>query len=277
MPIAEAERLATSYLRLADRLLPGRIEGFYLTGSTALGAFDADRSDIDFVAVVDGDLSARELGRLRIVHALSGGVTLAREVARGNLGLPETCNGSYLRASDLTRPVSNIEPLASHTGPRFSVGRAFDVNPVMWKVFAERGVALRGPTPDALGLVPQPELLRSWNLDNLDSYWTRWAETGLRRRRLTPRRRSIRWAVAWGALEPPRLHHTVATGEVISKEAAGKYALDTFDRSFHPVITEALAYRRGEPLVVAAGDAPTRLRRTCELVLEVVRSAHRLP
>ena len=40
------------YLRLADRLLPGMITGFYVTGSVALGAYRPGRSDIDFVAVL---------------------------------------------------------------------------------------------------------------------------------------------------------------------------------------------------------------------------------
>ncbi|MGO9905955.1 MAG: hypothetical protein ACLP4R_19390 [Solirubrobacteraceae bacterium] len=42
-----------------DRELPGRIEGFYVVGSTCLGAFRSDRSDVDFVAVIaDGGLDA---------------------------------------------------------------------------------------------------------------------------------------------------------------------------------------------------------------------------
>ena len=214
---AGAAPLAARYLGLADRLLPGRIEGFYVVGSAALGAFDPDRSDVDFIAVVDGDLTRDELRRLRRVHVLSTLSSFGRQVARGHPAMPETCNGAYVRASELTRPVSEIVPLASHTGMRFEVGQGFDVNPVMWKVLAERGITLRGPGPDALGLRPQPELLRPWNLDNLDGYWTTWAENGMRHHRLDPVLQSTRWTVAWGVLGPPRLHHTIATGEVISK------------------------------------------------------------
>ena len=42
-----------AYLRLAERLLPGRVVGFYLVGSAALGSFRPGRSDIDFIAVMD--------------------------------------------------------------------------------------------------------------------------------------------------------------------------------------------------------------------------------
>jgi len=48
-----ARGIAARYLALADRLLPERIQAFYLVGSTALGAFRDGRSDVDFVAVVD--------------------------------------------------------------------------------------------------------------------------------------------------------------------------------------------------------------------------------
>ena len=68
-------RLAGRYLRLADRLLPGRIAAFYVVGSAALGAYRAGRSDIDFVAVLDRPLTPAEIGRLRIVHVLSGSVS----------------------------------------------------------------------------------------------------------------------------------------------------------------------------------------------------------
>lgn len=45
MTIGEAEHGAMAYLRLADRLLPGRVVGFYLVGSAALDSFRPGRSD----------------------------------------------------------------------------------------------------------------------------------------------------------------------------------------------------------------------------------------
>ena len=72
-----------------------------------------------------------------------------------------------------------------------------------------------------------------------------------------------------GCTRRARLHHTIATGDVISKEAAGEYALDVFDARWHPVIYEALAYVRMEPnrLRVSADE---RSRLTSEFVLHVV-------
>ena len=253
----EAERVVSRHLRLADRLLPGRVHGFYVVGSTALGAFRAGGSDVDFVAVLDRRLARDELRRLRLVHVMSGGAAAVRALGRGQVMLPGTPNGVYVAADDLTRPVSAIVPVASHTGH-------------------DCGIAVRGPAPGTLGLDPEPETLRAWNLRNLDGYWRPWAERILAGR-IGVRWRHPRWPTAWGVLGAPRLHRTIATGEVVSKEAAGELAVDTFDAAWHPIIREALAYWRGQPAGAAFPDGRSRTRRTAEFVLEVVRSAHDLP
>jgi hypothetical protein len=77
-------------------------------------------------------------------------------------------------------------------------------------------------------------------------------------------------------LGAPRLHYTIETGEVISKETAAEYALDTFDNEWHPIIKEGLAYWRGESTDPAFSDVRIRARRTSEFVLEVCRSASEL-
>lgn len=66
-------------LREADRLLPGGgIIGCYAVGSAALGAWLPGRSDIDFIAVVDGDISDRESRRLRVMHAIGNATAAGR-------------------------------------------------------------------------------------------------------------------------------------------------------------------------------------------------------
>ena len=263
------------YLRHADRLLPGRVTGFYVVGSTALGASRAGRSDVDFVAIVDRGLDAGEVRRLRALHAVTAGGSALRAAGRGQVDVPGTCNGVFVAESDVARPVTEITPIASHTGHEFSLGSGFDVNPVMWKVLAERAITVRGPAPETLGLQPQPELLRPWNLENLDAYWRRWAERLQRRPGVRARLRP-RWTTSWGVLGAPRLHCTIATGEVVSKDAGGVYALDVFDRAWHPIVREGLAYWRGGPPDPAFRDLATRARHTAGFVLEVVRSAKEL-
>ncbi len=52
----------------------------------------------------------------------------------------------------------------------------------------------------------------------------------------------LQWCVPGVA----RLHYTIATGDITSKSGACRYALSTFPITWHAVINEALALRRGE-------------------------------
>ena len=274
------EAAVERYLAVADRFLPGRIVGFHVVGSVALGTYRRARSDIDFVALVDHRLDTSELHRLRAVHIATAVRMGAGELARRRRpGVPGVCNGAFVVADDVATPVTEITPVASHSGHDFHVGRAFDVNPVVWKTLAEHGITVRGPAASALGVDPQPERLAAFNRANLDGYWRQTAEQVRRssgrslRARLAPR-----WLSAWCALGPPRLHHTIATGEVISKEAAGEYALEAFGPEWHPLLREALAYWREQPSPDDRFSSPAvRAEAAADFVLAVVEDAARLP
>ncbi|MGO1056889.1 hypothetical protein [Crossiella sp. CA198] len=274
MPPAEATRVAARYLATADRLLPGKIVGCYLIGSAALGAWRAGRSDIDFIAVLAGECGERELRRLRVLHVAGNLRTAGRAVIRADPSIPGTMNGAFVAAADISKPVTRIRPLAAHSGRSFKRGAGFDVNPVMWKVLLECGIPVRGDTPDRLGLDPEPHLLRAWNLDQLRGHWQHWARRCVsdppRDKPLIPAHRQALARV----LGPPRLHHTIATGQVIAKETAAEYALDTFDSRWHPMLRAALAQRTGEP--GPEFPEPGRLPRLAgEFTLEVIAAAER--
>jgi hypothetical protein len=259
------------YLRHVDRFLPGRVLGLYVVGSAALDAYRPGHSDIDVVAVTDGTFGADAMRRLRLVQVAAGADSVAGSLARGRLKIPGTVNAVYVAAGDLSRPVTSIVPVASHVGHELHAGRGFDVNPVVWSVLTTRGIPVRGPDPAGLGLDPEPGALRDWNLANLQEYWAPWAAGVVARPRA--RRLGARSLVSWGVLGAPRLHCTVATGEVVSKEAAGEYALATFDDRWRPVIEEGLAYRTGGP---SPGHFPTPTARAHEagrFVQEVVADA----
>lgn len=258
-----------------DWFLPGCIEGFYIIGSSALQAFCSGRSDIDFVAILGRDLSGDELRRLRLVHSLNYGRTVVRSAICGQSPFSGTCNGVYIRAADVNRPVTAISPIGSQVGPTFKVGEGFEVNPVMWKVFLERGIALRGPLPGTLGLDPEPSLLRPWNREHLESYWRPWALRVLNGADLMFRLRP-QWSTAWGVLGAPRLHYTIATGNIITKEAAGQYALNAFGSQWHPIIHEALVWRHQKPLDARLTRIRHRSQKVAAFVLEVARSARYL-
>ncbi|WP_433511089.1 aminoglycoside adenylyltransferase domain-containing protein [Nonomuraea sp. CA-143628] len=275
----DVARAVSRYLSVADQVVPGRICGFYVVGSIALGAWRVGRSDIDFVAAVDGDLGERDMRRLALLHKVGNVPAAWQALVRARPSIPGTVNGVFVAVSDLGKPVTQIRPIASHSGPSFKRGRGFEVNPVVWKVLLERGVTVRGPAPNELGLDPEPSKLREWNLQQLHGHFATWAGKALSgkppRKPLQPAHRVAISRV----LAPPRLHHTIVTGEVISKEAAAQYALDTFEARWHPLIRLALARRLGLPAPVSVDASPTDSRRLPRLVgeftLDVIASADR--
>ena len=150
--LAELPRdAAEDLLARLDRVVPGRIEGFYVVGSASMGAFRSGRSDVDFVAIVDGDLRPAELRRLRAMH-VGGWVSALIHDTALRQRWPLVCNGVDLKAGDLSRSPLEVTPLAGHVAGRFraALRTGFDVNPVTWYVLAHHGIALRGPDRDHL-------------------------------------------------------------------------------------------------------------------------------
>jgi predicted nucleotidyltransferase len=88
--------LVGRYLRQVDLAVPGAIEGFYVVGSAALGAFRPGRSDVDFVAVVGDRLGVVEVSRLRWAQRRLYAADLAHTLLRPPWRWPLTCNGVFV-------------------------------------------------------------------------------------------------------------------------------------------------------------------------------------
>jgi hypothetical protein len=103
-------------------------------------------------------------------------------------------------------------------------------------------IPVRGPAEPIVW--HDEELLRTWCRENLQSYWARWAHAA--RTRLIRRLAStLRQSTVWGVLGVTRLHATIRTGDILSKSAAGIYALEVFPCHWSPIIQDALGGRLG--------------------------------
>lgn len=247
----EAAHAIESYLRIADRLLPGAITKCAVVGSIALGAYRPGRSDIDLVAVVSDEWRHRKrrgtrrdlMARLRLLH-LAQLPRLTIRAAHG-MGFSACCNTVFVWQSEITRAVTEIHPVASHVGEVFDSQGAFDVNPVVWKELVDGGISVRGGPVSDWSLDSEPGELRNWVARNVREYWAPLAESARRGRRTLSAA-----TVEWCLLGPARMHHTLLTGEIISKEDAGRHALEAFpDHS--AIIEVALARLRNDPLPTA--------------------------
>jgi hypothetical protein len=125
---------------------------------------------------------------------------------------------------------------------RFEAEGDFAVNPVTWCILHRHPLPLRGP---ARPLVHHDDqMLREWCREWLQSYWGSYVRSA--RRFGVDRLLSLsRELVVWGILGVARPHATIRTGEMLSKTAAGAYALDVFPSRWSTIVREAVAGRCG--------------------------------
>ncbi len=127
----------------------------------------------------------------------------------------------------------------------FAKGRGA-CDPVTWHTVATHGMTCLGPEPTALRIWTDRAALQAWTIDNFDRYWRPLlasARYGVGPWRLTS---FTTYGAVWIVLGVCRLHYTLATGSIASKEAAGSYGLQTFPERWHRVLNEALTIRRAD-------------------------------
>ncbi|HET6212421.1 MAG TPA: nucleotidyltransferase domain-containing protein [Micromonosporaceae bacterium] len=228
------EDIVDDYLSTVDAEAPGLVEGLYLVGSVALGDYRPGRSDIDFVAVTADRLDS------------AGAAALSRAQARFNRSHRRPyVDGPYLTWRDLAKPPDQTGPVPYVHRRRFVPAGGFELNPVTWHTLAGHGIPRRGPAPDALDVWTDRAMLAGWTRENLHTYWPRWRD---RSARLWSRPGLVSlgsWATQWGVMGVARQHCAIATGDIISKTAAGYYALKAFDERWHRIARESLRLREG--------------------------------
>lgn len=222
LPPAVVPRI-DDYLHSVDNAAPGLVTGLYVTGSIALDDYQPAISDIDAVAVCSQRPDAGQCEALALLHTAGPRVDVL-----------------YATANDLAADPRTLSLPCSILG-EFRPADTFAANPVEWRTLATKAIVVRGRPLDAAAIWFDADALRRWNLDNLDDYWVAKAGEGER----VPPEFWSRWesGLQWVVLGIPRLHHTIVTNEVISKSAAGAYALTITDEYWHDVVRAAMALR----------------------------------
>ena len=251
-----------AYLEAVDATVPGLIVGLYLTGSVALGDFRPHASDIDFVAVAAGPPGPAALAALAEVHT--------RGRARPYL------DGIYVTWGDLAG-----DPGAAATGPYTNEGRfqphsRAQRHPVTRHTLWRHGIPLRGPAREDLAVWTDTAALTSWTRGNLETYWRPWWQRSAGLLSRAGLAMLGAWAPAWGVLGVSRLHYTLATGEITSKEGAGVYAKAALPSRWHHVLDECLRIRRGEGGRSLYRNPLERRRDALLYMRAVLTEAHRL-
>jgi hypothetical protein len=245
------------YLAEVDEVADGLVESLYATGSIALDDYRPPISDVDLVAICRARPTRAEVAALAAMHRPSR----------------PSVDVLYATRDDLGRDPSGLS-LPCSLGGEFRSEGAFDANPVVWRVLSTRAVAVRGAPLGEWDVWFDADVLRRWNLANLDGYWSDWLQSA-RAQIATEGLVRLEYGLQWLVLGVPRLHYTIATLDVTSKTGAGRYALEVAPTQWHAVVTAAIALRadRQAPL-----PAPPDVlwRDALDISAWLIEDAHRL-
>lgn len=227
-PTADAD-LNTVLLELVTRqkaILQDNLLACYLQGSFALGDWDA-HSDVDFLAVIERDLTDQEVAQLNAMHNRLFDL------------LPKWSNhleGSYFPQAILKKEdPQHTQQWFIDNGSRVLQQSTHDNELVVRWQTREYGIALYGADPKTyIDPVPTDDLKRTirhtmqqWQQEILDGQY----------------RSDNQWAQAFIVLSYCRMLHTLGTGRIHSKPAGVNWAQETLDPKWHGLIQRAWANR----------------------------------
>jgi hypothetical protein len=218
-----------AYRRLLDERAPGLVDGLYLHGSVALGAWVEGKSDLDFVAILARPADKRDLAALDLVH---------REVARVS-PRPEM-QGAYLRRQDLHGTATEVAPHPAYSDGRLRLSTRSGLCPVDRWLLSERGVTVFGADLEARDLDVCWDEVAGYMADNLQTYWAAWLTS--------PRRLAyllVDDGVEWAVLGVCRLLYGLEEKSLVSKLEAGEHALIRLPTRWHALLREAIDLRLG--------------------------------
>lgn len=225
----DVQRVLNVYVSLVNQARPGLLEGLYLHGSVALGAFNPRLSDIDVIVITSRRCTPSDIDALDSVHH-----TLAQRYPHPQL------EGSYLQWQDLGRFEDTMPPHPHVHDNILHPSGYHDINPVTWWILKHHGIAVVGPPPDRLDIhVDWNNLIASMH-HNMNSYWARFTTD--------PRRMAwllTDYGVQWTVLGVLRQFYTFREHAITSKEGAGSYGLAHTPKQWHHLIHEAIAIRMG--------------------------------
>ncbi|MCX5975369.1 MAG: DUF4111 domain-containing protein [Coprothermobacterota bacterium] len=229
---------------LGDHLL-----AIYLQGSFAAGGWDED-SDVDFLVVVDYEVSKSELAALQAMHA---------RIYDLDSCWAHHLEGSYFPKDTLRQDDPSRAPLLylDNTSRELIRSNHDNTRVVRW-VTREFGIALTGPDPCALIDPVSAEQLQQEVLETMRD----WASQLF----ADPSQMDNRWFQPYVVLSYCRMLHTLHTGRIGSKLAGARWAMSALDRRWVDLIERAWEERPNPSLKIQQKADPDDLKRTLDFI-----------
>jgi len=237
-PDPNLNRLLDVLLQDVQTILGSRFVGMYLEGSLANDAFD-QASDIDFIVVTEQDITDDIFLALRAMHD-----RIASLDARWGFEL----EGSYVGKQALRRKGELLDLLARGApehplypniergrGERLKIAPHDESWVVHRAILRERGIRLAGPPPQTLVDPVSPTELRQAMLSVLSE----WPGPLLEQ----PEKLGVWGLHTYVVVTLCRMLYTLHQGTVTSKLIAARWAQETLDSQWKPLIERAWVWR----------------------------------
>lgn len=229
-PYPEVNMTLHDLLRRVESTLGDQLFGLYLYGSLVTGDFDSERSDIDFVVVTDDDLPDSLVTELQLMHM---------SLATKDLPWAKKLEGNYIPLRALRVYIPDDPPRPTVNEGRFYLARHGNDWVIQRKVLRENHLAVAGPSLRSY-IDPVPasdqrrairQILREWWVPMLAD----------------PARLRNPEYQAYAVLSICRAIYTLECDELVSKTAAGRWAIANVGSRWGELISDALAWRHGDP------------------------------
>lgn len=232
-----------------ENLLHSKLFGVYLYNSIALGAFEKDKSDIDFISVLTKELNGEEIRKLRMLH----------KRLKKKYEYASALEGMYIVIEDIGKVMPDIRPhIYCDHGKLHGYG-CHNINYVTWHTLKYNGVCVDSPDiGEYVREITRENLAEAMNY-NLNNYW---------RKKLDKKLIFLSdYMIEFSVLTLCRILYTLESGKIVSKCQAAAYELQRLPGDFRPIIREALRIRKSMP---SESLYPSRIKRQ-KAVKEFIR------
>ena len=258
-PYLDLNKVLRELANSVQAILGDNLIGLYLQGSFATGDFD-EHSDVDFLAIIQQELSEAELAALQAMH---------KRIFALPIPWAQHLEGSYFPLEMLARyDPERDRPFYIDNGSQELVRHDHDNTWVVRWTVREHSIALLGPPPDEVIESIPPEALHREVVKTMQD----WGEE------IVSGKYSIsnRWAQPFAALSYGRMLHTLTTGQIHSKLAAVQWAGTNLDGRWANLLKRAWAERPFPGQKAHQPADPHELQETLAFIHEAIDNLEEL-
>lgn len=205
-----------------------KVYGVYIYNSVALGNFDSNKSDIDFVTIINEDFDDVDLKKLKLIH----------QKLLNSYEYASKMEGMYIRIDNVGKENGEISPYVYFSDKKLHDYGYYDINSVTWWTLENHGIAIKSPDISSLQLaIKWKDVITNMNY-NLNHYW---------KGKLENRFLFITdYWIEFSILTLCRILYTFENNKITSKTEAARFVANMVNEKYKMIISEALRIRTGD-------------------------------